>query len=185
MNEKVKRKISHLENIDRFSAEELFQYLPLNHSDVVLDIGAGAGYVALPIAERVDLVYALDLDEEILNYLQLTAEKRGITNIQPVIANFKDIPLADDKVDIAIASISLHEVKPLSAVLEEIMRTLKSRGTFLCIDIEKTADARGPRVSSGDMMKAMENAGFSDMKMTVSPQKLGSEPVYIIRAVKK
>lgn len=185
MNEKVKRKISNLEHIGRSPAEELFQYLPLNHSDVVLDIGAGAGYVALPIAERVDTVYALDLDEEILNYLQSTAENRGITNIQPVTANFKEIPLADEQVDIAIASISLHEVNPLSTVLEEINRTLKDRGTFLCIDIEKTADARGPRVSSGDMMKAMENAGFEHIEMMVSQRKLGNEPVYIIRAEKK
>lgn len=185
MNEKVKRKITNLENIDRFPAEALFPCLTINTNDVVLDIGAGAGYVTLPIAEKVGTVYALDLDEDILTYLQLTAEKRGITNIQTVAANFKDIPLADEQVDIAIASISLHEVKPLAIVLKEIKRTLKAQGTFLCIDIEKTAGARGPRVSSEEMMQAMEDVGFCNIKMTISPKKIGQEPVYIITAEKK
>ena len=151
MNQKLSRKISNLENIDRFPADELFPFVSLNKEDKLLDLGAGGGYISLPFSKYVDEVTALDFDEDILKYLETKAAENGITNIKTLVSDFKDIQLGNEKVDKVVASISLHEVKPLSLVLCEIYRVLKDKGVFLCIELEKSEVSTGPRVSSKNM----------------------------------
>ncbi|MCM3781887.1 methyltransferase domain-containing protein [Neobacillus mesonae] len=184
MNPKLQKKISNLENIERFPADELFEFLPVKKSDNVLDLGAGTGYISLSIAERVKTVYAFDYDQDILEYLETLAKERDIANIKSVVGNFKDIPLDNHIIDIAIASIALHEVQPLSTALKEINRVLKDKGLFLCIELEKTETSSGPRVSSTDMEVEILDAGFSIVDKIYPSTKIANQSVYMILAQK-
>lgn len=178
------RKINNLENINRTPAEELFRYVSLHKTDKLLDLGAGVGYISLPISKYVDEVTALDFDEEILKYLETKAEENGITNIKTLVSDFKDIQLGNKAVDKAIASISLHEVQPLSLALDEIYRVLKNQGVFLCIELEESDLSTGPRVSSKVMKEEVLNAGFDKVDVFNPATKLANQPVYIVVAQK-
>ncbi|PID13859.1 SAM-dependent methyltransferase [Sporosarcina sp. P34] len=184
MNQKLSRKITNLENIKRVPAEELFRFISLNKEDKLLDLGAGVGYISLPISKYVDEVTALDFDEDILKYLETKAGENGITNIKTLVSDFKDIQLRNEIVDKAVASISLHEVKPLSLALDEIYRVLKNKGVFLCIELEKSESSKGPRVSSKDMKENVLNAGFENVEIFYPQMKMVNEAVYIIVAQK-
>ncbi|MVO98245.1 class I SAM-dependent methyltransferase [Paenibacillus lutrae] len=184
MNPNVQRKIKNLENIERFPPDHLFEYLPLKKSDRVLDLGAGTGYISLPLAEQVQSVCAVDYDEDILKYLEKAAGERNITNIEYVAGNFKDIPLENESFDKAIASISLHEVSPLAEALQEIYRVLKDNGLFLCIELEKTEKFSGPRVSAEEMEVKIREAGFSIVVNTLLQTQVANQPVYVIVAQK-
>ncbi|GIN10938.1 SAM-dependent methyltransferase [Shouchella clausii] len=184
MNQKLNRKITNLETIKRPSADELFQFIPLHKEDKLLDLGAGVGYISLPISKYVDEVIALDFDEEILTYLETKAREHRITNIKTLVSDFKDIQLDDEKVDKAVASISLHEVKPLSLALGEIYRVLKNKGVFLCIELEKSKLSTGPRVSSENMKEEVLHAGFDIVDIFYPQAKVANQPVYIIVAQK-
>ncbi|SDD14959.1 Methyltransferase domain-containing protein [Terribacillus halophilus] len=184
MNPKLQKKINNLENGDRFPADKLFEFLPIKKDDLVLDLGAGTGYISLAIAELVKTVYAFDYDEDILKYLDTVAKERDITNINTVAGNFKDIPLDNHFFDIAIASIALHEVQPLSIALKEINRILKDKGLFLCIEFEKNETSTGPRVSSKDMEAEILNAGFSIVDKIYPSEKVANQSIYIILAQK-
>lgn len=184
MNPKLQKKINNLENIERFPAEELFEFLPVKKDDNVLDLGAGTGYISLSIAERVKTVYAFDYDKDILEYLESLAKERNIANIKSVVGHFNDIPLDNQSIDIAIASISLHEVQPLTTALKEINRVMKDRGLFLCIELEKTETSTGPRVSSTDMEVAILDAGFSIVNKIYPSTKVANQSVYMFLAEK-
>ena len=184
MNPKLQKKISNLENLERFPADELFEYLPINKNDHILDLGAGTGYISLSIAERVKTVYAFDYDKDILKYLETVAKERNIANIKTVEGDFKEIPLENDTIDIAIASISLHEVQPLKSVLKEIKQVLKERGLFLCMELEKNETSTGPRVSSKDMEVEILDAGFSIVEKIYPTTKIANQSVYMILAQK-
>lgn len=184
INQKLSRKIKNLENIKRFPADKLLRFVSLNKEDKLLDLGAGVGYISLPLSKYVDEVTALDFDEDILKYLETKAGENGITNIKTLVSDFKDIQLGNKSVDKAIASISLHEVKPLSLALGEIYRVLKNKGFFLCIELEVSELSSGPRVSSENMKEEFIHAGF-DIVDTFFPQtKVANQPVYIIVAQK-
>lgn len=184
MNQKLQKKINNLDNIERFPADKLFELLPIKKDDSVLDLGAGTGYISLSIAEQVKTVFAFDYDEDILKYLETVANERNIANIKTVAGNFKDIPLEDNNINIAIASIALHEVQPLATALKEIHRILNNNGLFLCIELEKTEASTGPRVSSEEMEAEILDAGFSVVNKIYPSTKIANQPVYIILAQK-
>nr|WP_187286181.1 methyltransferase domain-containing protein [Methanothermus fervidus] len=71
----------------------------------VLDVGCGPGTLAIPIAKEVKHVTAVDISKEMLKLLKKNAEKEGISNINIVNADFKDIDIEKIKPhDVVIAS---------------------------------------------------------------------------------
>lgn len=177
-----------LENIERkddFPPEDLLKLLPIEKSHNILDLGAGTGYLALPAAKQVDgIVYALDLDGGILGYLDAKAQKEKLTNLQTVKASFNDIPLEDNSIEIALASISLHEITPLSEALEEIFRVITKGGYLLCVEFEKKEVVTGPRVHSSVMEQELRNAGFNIKEKIFPSAQIANEDLYIIIAKK-
>ena len=147
--------------------EKLLQMLPIKKSDNILDLGAGTGYLTIPAAKMVDgLVYALDMDPEMLEVIESRAQDEHITNIKSVKGSIDNIPLPEDSIDIVIASLVLHEVKPLSKSLQQIKRVLKEGGYFLCFEFEnKESPIKGPpmniRIPSSTMEQESINAGFT------------------------
>ncbi len=168
--ERLARKIGFLDKPERiraFPPEELLRLLPIKKSDNILDMGAGTGYLTIPAAQKVDgSVYALDMDPEMLKVIASKAEAEAIANIKLVEGSIDNLPLPEASVDIALASLVLHEVKPLSGTLQQIKRVLKEGGYFLCFEYEKVEDAiDGPpmaiRIPSSIMEQEIINAGFS------------------------
>ncbi|QXE01539.1 class I SAM-dependent methyltransferase [Terribacillus sp. DMT04] len=184
MNLKLQKKITTVDSIERLPAEEMFELLSMKEGDNVLDLGAGTGYVSLAIAKRVNTVHAFDMDQDILAYLDTQAKERGISNINTVEGDFRKIPLDDKLINITIASISLHEVQPLSTALKEINRVLDDKGLLLCIDFEETASTSGRRVSSKDMAAEMQNAGFTIVDTIFPTTKIMNQSIYMILAQK-
>lgn len=183
-NEKLTRKINMLENAERkndFPAEDLLKLLPIEKTHNILDLGAGTGYLTMPAAKQTDgIVYALDLDGGILDYLDTKAQKEKLGNLKTLEASFNDIPLEDNAIDIALASISLHEITPLSSALKETFRVMKKNGYFLCIELEKNETSTGPRVHSSIMEEELQNAGFSIKEKLFPSTKIMNQDIYMI-----
>lgn len=188
-SDKLTRKINILENADRkndFPAEDLLKLLPIKRSNNILDVGAGTGYLALPAAKQIDgIVYALDIDAGILNYLDSKAKKEKLDNIKTIEGSFENIPLEDNTIDIALASIALHEVNPLSDTLKQINRVLTEKGYLLCVEFEQKETSKGPRVHSSVMEQELQNAGFSIKEKIFPSNKVANEALYIIIAQKQ
>lgn len=56
----------------------------LNPSSSVLDIGAGTGRYAIPLAKKGQSVHALDLSSEMLQFLQRETEKNNLDNVYTI-----------------------------------------------------------------------------------------------------
>ncbi len=62
--------------------EKVLELLNLQKDDIVADLGCGNGYLTLPIAKTVNTkVQAVDLQQEMLEYLQHRAKEEKIDNI--------------------------------------------------------------------------------------------------------
>ncbi|MFL0374406.1 hypothetical protein [Paenibacillus amylolyticus] len=86
--------------------------------------------------------------------------EKGISNIETIAANFKEMPLGNERFEKAVA------------------------GIFLCIELEKSVMPTGSRVSSKDMEEEIIKAGFSIINTIHSPTQVANQPVYIITAQK-
>jgi ubiquinone/menaquinone biosynthesis C-methylase UbiE len=165
-------------------AEKLLNMLPVRSDDTIVDLGAGTGYFSIPAAQMTDAtVYAVDVEPKMLEVIKLRADVQELFNVQTTIGVIEDIPLEDGVADIVIASLVLHEVEPLSKGLHEIHRVLKTTGSLLCLDWEPKESSMGPplevRISSSDMEKALNEAGY-----TVTKRLFPGDFLYVFVATK-
>jgi SAM-dependent methyltransferase len=94
---------------NREAAEKQIANLELKPEYTVLDVGAGTGRLAIPIAKHVKSVTAIDQSKGMLECLQENMEKKGITNIVCINKRWEDIEVGLDIElhDVVIASHSL------------------------------------------------------------------------------
>ncbi|MFC3212451.1 class I SAM-dependent methyltransferase [Planomicrobium okeanokoites] len=174
-------KMSYLENPARkndLSPEKLLSLIPISETDTVLDFGAGTGYFTIPAAKAVTgNVYALDMDAEMLDVIKAKALHAEIENIIPVHTDGSDIPLPDERVDLVIASLVLHEIRPLDQTLTQMKNVLKDSGHLICIELEPKVETshKAPRISLAGMEQEMEDAGFR-----VVEKVFPSESLYVL-----
>ncbi len=160
------------ERKERLSPEEILSLLEVQKNDVVLDLGAGTGFLTFPIAERASKVYAVDVQEEMVEKLEDRCEEIGAENVQILISGESDIPLPDDEVDKAFILNVLHELDDDSTLIE-VDRVLKERGKLLVVDWdrEKTTEAGPPAQVRFTKEEAIEKVKNKDFKILDSDSK--------------
>ncbi|MDH6363046.1 ubiquinone/menaquinone biosynthesis C-methylase UbiE [Enterococcus sp. PF1-24] len=147
--------------------EEIINHLPIKTDSQILDAGAGSGYLTIPAAKQTEAtVFALDMDQQMLEVIDNKAKAENIKNIQLLARKIEELPLAEKEVDFVLASLILHEVSSLPNVLKEFNRVLKTGGYFLCLEYEKEESSiQGPplaiRISSATMEKKFNSCWLS------------------------
>src|SRR5438132_7262847 len=97
-----------LERPEREAEEKpdlIIEALKLKSGDIVADIGAGTGYYSWRMAKHVGdkgLVYAVDIQQEMLDLLAKRMAQRKITNVKGVLGTIKDPKLPARSVDLAL-----------------------------------------------------------------------------------
>jgi ubiquinone/menaquinone biosynthesis C-methylase UbiE len=187
-NQNFMNKINFLDSVMRkklLPPEELLKLLPIQKSSNILDAGAGSGYLSIPAGKcTTGTVYALDMDSRMLEVIDTKAKAEDVTNVKLLQSNINNIPLPDNSVDIIMASLILHEVKPLPTILTELFRVLKTGGHILCLEYEiEESSVQGPpmhiRISSVSMEHELISAGFQIVQKIIP-----GESIYIITAKK-
>ncbi len=92
-----------------FYPESFMKIMNPDPSWTVLDMGCGGGTIAIPMADRVSHITAVDFSEKMLEILNTEAGRRGIKNISTIHASWED-NWSDSGIgiyDVAIASRSL------------------------------------------------------------------------------
>ena len=112
------------------------QYLPLEPDSVVADIGAGSGFFARRIAQRLPAgqVVAVDIQPEMLAILREIALAEGIANIETVLATEQSLMLAPGSIDIALFVDVYHELAQPLEVMRELRTALKPGGKVILIE---------------------------------------------------
>lgn len=187
-NHHLSNKINFLDSLERkhtFPPEELLKMIPIKETDSILDLGAGTGYLTIPSSKLVNgIVYALDIDQNMLDIINSKAAKENITNINLVNSDINSIPIPNNSVDIILASLVLHELQPLANTLSKLTPLIKTGGYILCLEYEVQKEyVEGPklhhRISSIDMEKELKDA-----KLTIIKKVALTDSVYVIIAQK-
>ena len=102
---------------------------------VVLDAGAGAGRVTLPLARRARKVYALDPAPPLLHLLDRKLTAAGLRNIELLRGAFQRVPLPDNSVDavVACSAFGADEAHGGQRGLDELLRVTRPGGRIVII----------------------------------------------------
>ncbi len=133
----------------------LLRELALKPGMVVADIGAGTGYYArrmAPLVTSSGVVYATDVQPEMMQMLADSAKKAGLTNIKPILGGLQSVNLPDNSIDLAIMVDVYHELEFPFEVMESLVRALKPGGRIAYVEYR----AEDPRVPIKALHKMSE-----------------------------
>lgn len=148
--------------------EEIIQLLKLKPSYIVADLGCGSGYFTVPISYMVKKIFGIDIQKEMLEFLDQKIQKQNITNIETLLSKKNIIPLRNEMVDLLLSVNTLHEFNDKKRIIEEIRRVIKSKGKLAIVDFKKEDTGFGPpmsiRLSKEQASHLIEKQGFTILK---------------------
>ena len=161
--------IGWLERSDREKEENvsnLIKNMRIKLNDTIADIGAGSGYHAFrmaPLAKK-GLVYAVDIQEEMLMAIEKSKESRKIRNIETILGSEKGVHLPKNSVDKILMVDVYHEFNFPSEMIASMKNALKPNGQLFLIEY-RDEDSKVPikkihKMTEKQSVKEMEAAGF-------------------------
>lgn len=112
--------------LQKYAGNKLYQILPMDPSDLVLDLGCGTGYFSQRLKDDYDFVMALDIARSMLSN---SSQKLG-KEIQRIQADMHQFPILNDQLDLIFSNLVIQWSQNLEQVLNEIYRVLKPGGKF-------------------------------------------------------
>ena len=151
--------------------EETLVKAGIKPGDIILDIGCGMGYFAVPASRMVGpkgMVYALDISGVMLAELRSKTASTGIFNIHTIQSAHGKLNIPEADYTLALLVNVLHEVDDKKAFLAEIAAALKPGTKLSVIEWRKMETPEGPplkeRLSEDELQVLLKKAGFTEPK---------------------
>jgi SAM-dependent methyltransferase len=145
----------------------LLESLKIRTGDVIADIGAGSGYLTFPLARlagRGGRVYAVDVQQEMIDILNKKKEQRQAPNVVPVLGTITNAALPESSVDLAVLVDVYHEFSHPCEMVESICQALKPGGRLVFVEYR----AEDPAVPIKRLHKMTE----AQVRKEMTPQPL-------------
>jgi ubiquinone/menaquinone biosynthesis C-methylase UbiE len=120
--------------------KKMLKSLKLKPGQVVCDFGCGNGYHTLELARLVGpkgRVYAVDIQQEMLDLLAERATPRGLENIKPVLATAENPGLPPNTFDLVLMVDVYHELSHPPEVLALVRKSLKPDGRLVLVEFRE------------------------------------------------
>ena len=161
--------IGWLERSEREKEEnvsKLIKNMRIKSNDVIADIGAGSGYHAFRMASLAPngLVYAVDIQTEMLMAIENKKIFSEISNVETILGTVKSVQLPKNSVDKILMVDVYHEFSFPLEMIFSMKNALKSNGELFLIEY-RAEDPLVPikrihKMSQKQAVKEMEAAGF-------------------------
>jgi ubiquinone/menaquinone biosynthesis C-methylase UbiE len=116
-------------------AELLVKLTRAGKSDRAVDLACGPGTLALRFARHVRWVAGVDFTPVILSRARRSAEAEGMRNLFVLLGDARRLPFADNSIDVAVTSYSLHHILDPQHVIDEMARVLSRGGRAGVLDM--------------------------------------------------
>jgi arsenite methyltransferase len=118
--------------------ERVIETLALAPGAAVADLGAGGGYFTFRLADAVGPtghVYAVDIDPDMLSYLERRAREEGYAHVEVVHAEADD-PRLPEPVDLVFTVNTYHHLGERPAYFRSLQSGLRPGGRVVVIDLD-------------------------------------------------
>jgi ubiquinone/menaquinone biosynthesis C-methylase UbiE len=154
-----------LERQSRTSEERtdiLIESLPINENSVIADIGAGTGYFSLPMAElaKLGIVYAVDIQPEMLEMITARAKISKLENIIPIRASRISSNLPSASIDMALFVDAYHEFDFPREFIQDLYMSMKPGGKLILIEYR----AEDPAIAIKKLHKMTEKQSIMEIE---------------------
>jgi arsenite methyltransferase len=147
--------------------DEVVAALELKPGEAIADIGSGSGYFSVRFAPRVGdkgRVFAVDIDPDMIRFLNRRLRDAGLRNVQTILAEPDDPLLPDASVDRFVVVDTWHHIEKQAQYLALMKKMLRPGGQVVMIDYQKKELPVGPpldmKIAREDLIRQMDGAGF-------------------------
>jgi len=155
---------------------------------VIVDLGAGTGYFAFRLAFKAKKVIAVEIEPELVKYIDSTKIKLPIDkrdNVEGRLATADDPHLLDEEADIILIINTIAYIDNLKEYLQKLKKGLKNGGSIMIIDYKMkklpiNAPPRSERIYLDKLEDILLEAGY---KVTLTDD-TSLDFQYLIRAIK-
>lgn len=111
-NERVDTWHHHVTNSPAFERvrDEVLRLADIRATDRCLDLGAGTGFLTLPLAERAGHVMAVDISPAMALDLQQRAVEAGHDNVESIAGDLNMLRIPAASLDVVVSNYALHHV---------------------------------------------------------------------------
>lgn len=102
--------------------------------DQLLDVGTGAGNVALAFAPYVRHVVALDLTPQMIEETVRRAREAGYSNVEGIVGPAEKLPFPDASFQLVVCRLCAHHFSDVAAAVGEMNRVLAPGGKLMIMD---------------------------------------------------
>jgi ubiquinone/menaquinone biosynthesis C-methylase UbiE len=146
---------------------QLLKNLAVQPGTVIADIGAGSGYHSTVLSNMVGngKVYAVDVEPEMIAYLNDRIKREGKKNIIPVLSTEKTVSLPANSMDMMLLVDVYHEFSFPYEMARSMLEALKPGGKLVLVEF-RAEDWNVPiktihKMSQQQAVKEFKAAGFS------------------------
>ena len=148
------------------NVSDLIQNMKIKSDDIIADIGAGSGYHVFkmaPLAKN-GVVYAVDIQIEMLMAIEKKKESKKIRNIETILGSEKSIHLSKNSLDKILMVDVYHEFNFPMEIIASMKNALKPNGKLFLIEY-RGEDLKVPikkihKMTEKQAVKEMGAAGF-------------------------
>jgi len=162
--------INWLERPEREQEENtsiLLKNMNIRSTDIIADIGAGSGYHVFKMAPMANkgTIYAVDIQDEMLEALRTKKEAQNIQNIKIIKGSEKSVNLPENSVDKVLMVDVYHEFNYPKEMIASIKKALKPKGELFLIEY-RGEDRTVPikelhKMTEAQAVKEMKAAGLT------------------------
>jgi predicted methyltransferase len=127
--------------------DRIMDALGIADASKVADVGAGSGWFTIRLARRVGpqgLVYAEDVQQEMLNAISRRVQREGLANVRPVLGRGADPRLPPGSLDVVLIVDAYHEIEDRVTLLSNVALSLKPQGRVGVVDFRLEGGGPGP-----------------------------------------
>lgn len=127
---------------------EVIQALALAPGARVADLGAGTGYFSARLANMLPAgrVYAVDIEPDMVSYLDARAKREGLRNLTAVKGE-PDDPRLPEKVDLILLVDVYHHIGARTAYFRRLRESLRPGGRIAIVDFRLDSPVGPPRAA--------------------------------------
>jgi arsenite methyltransferase len=140
--------------------------LGIGPGDRVADLGAGGGYFTFRLAEAVGpsgRVYAVDVDDDMIRYLEQRAQELAAANVAVVRGALDDPKLPDGEIDLLFTCNTYHHIADRSAYFRRVLVDLAPSGRVAVVELDDRgwfARTFGHQTPAEEIAREMGEAGY-------------------------
>ena len=154
------------EREDEENTSNLLKNMDIKPDNAIADIGAGSGYHVFKMAPMANkgLVYAVDIQDEMLAAINYRIETGKVNNVATIKGSEKSVNLPENSVDKVLMVDVYHEFSYPIEMLASIKNALRANGKIYLIEY-RGEDANVPikkvhKMTQKQAVKELEAAGF-------------------------